>query len=630
MRHIKGDLLVGVLLTALTFLVFGQALRADFVPWDDDINLYANPHHGSLSLERIHWMFTDLTYQWRYQPLSWLTWSLIHTLWGLDPFGYHLANLLLHSANAFLVFLLVRKILRLAAGAGGNLATTVCAAVAAGVWALHPLRVEVVAWAVELLYCQALFFLLVSLLCYCEAMTRATKRAGWYWASVAAFAASLLSFPLALGYLGVLLVADVFLFRKLGPGHWLNGAAWQAYREKAPFALVTLVVAGINFYSRSHAPGWTGPVSLEEFSLLERVMQAFYIWAYYAWKPWAPVDLSPVDTRLIWFQPGDWPFVLSAAGVVAVSVMLLVMRHRWPLALGLWLCHLALLVPLLGLTEHPHYPSDRYSVAVGICWSVLAGWILWKLWERRARRYAALGVTTVLLAVLAVMSQRQTRIWQNGEVLLETVLQRLGDDPYRADIHHRLGRVWAAQENYARAEEHLRAAVQLRPDRAGWHYDFFETLSAMGKRDEALAHAQQALRLDSNLPDLRNSIGVLLARQGQTAEAAKYFSAELELNPGHHTALANLALAQAQLGEVDSAKASFTRAMNATQGRIAPPQQIMFFQSIAAAFARRGQWAEALASAQAGLAIAQRTGQFNLAQILGRDLERYRAEAAKP
>src|SRR5689334_6841911 len=99
MRRYLPHLTASAPLAILAVVVFGRVLTADFVQWDDDINIYRNPKLGPISFERIAWMFGDLKYQWRYQPLTWLSWCLVHQFFQLDPFGYHLANLLLHACN---------------------------------------------------------------------------------------------------------------------------------------------------------------------------------------------------------------------------------------------------------------------------------------------------------------------------------------------------------------------------------------------------------------------------------------------------------------------------------------------------------------------------------------------------
>src|ERR1035438_920996 len=140
----------GILLFIVVGCVFLPALRNDFVQWDDDGAIYQNPHLKGLNMETLRWMFADLRYVWRYAPMFWLTREIIYDIQGLAPFGYHLVSLVVHSLNAVWLFLLLRKLLPIVlpveSKAAPNACRLVCPAFGALLWAVHPLRVEPVAW----------------------------------------------------------------------------------------------------------------------------------------------------------------------------------------------------------------------------------------------------------------------------------------------------------------------------------------------------------------------------------------------------------------------------------------------------------------------------------------------------
>ena len=373
-----------IFISIALFIVVGCAflpsLRNDFVQWDDDSSVYQNPHLTGLNLETLRWMFTDLRYIWRYTPLVWLTREIIYEFQGVAPFGYHLISLLVHALNAVWLFLLIRKLLPMVLPAESkvspNASRLVCPAFGALLWGVHPLRVEPVAWASGYLHCQSGFFMLLSLWLYLEAVTAlGTQAKRWcYWLSVLSYLASLFSFPTTLGLVPLLVILDVYPLRRFGrgPSRWWNAAALRIWLEKLPFAALALLAVGIGLLARFNPPpDWPQPVSLAQFSLFARMMQACYVWGYFLWKPWAPFGLSPVYTTLVEFNPMGWPFWLSAALVAGATVWLACEWRQWPGALALWAAYLVLLVPVLGLTEHPHYPSDRYSYIPAMLWSVL-------------------------------------------------------------------------------------------------------------------------------------------------------------------------------------------------------------------------------------------------------------------
>src|SRR5207249_9961933 len=144
-RAIAGWMIpAGVALVAVA--CFLPTLRNDFVLWDDDLNFTDNPSYRGLSWRQLRWMFTTV-HGGHYQPLSWVTLGLGYTLWGMNPTGYHLTSLLLHAVNAVLFYYIVLALLRRAVASAS--ASAGAAAVGALFFAIHPLRVESVAWASE-------------------------------------------------------------------------------------------------------------------------------------------------------------------------------------------------------------------------------------------------------------------------------------------------------------------------------------------------------------------------------------------------------------------------------------------------------------------------------------------------
>ena len=182
--HRYFSLLVPILIVIATCLVFVPALQNGFVSWDDDKNILENLNFRGLGWTRLQWMFTTF-YMGHYQPLSWLTLAIDYSIWRLDPFGYHLTNIILHAANAALFYFLVVRLLRLAFSAGSSetvLEIRLAAAVAALFFALHPLRVESVAWVTERRDVLSTLFLIATLIFYLRAQqpqSNPTGGAGW-------------------------------------------------------------------------------------------------------------------------------------------------------------------------------------------------------------------------------------------------------------------------------------------------------------------------------------------------------------------------------------------------------------------------------------------------------------------
>lgn len=546
-------------LIVVTFVAFRPSLKADFVRWDDEVNISGNPHLRQLNAEHLRWMVTDVGYMRRYVPLTWLSWAISYQLGDGEPGAFHAGNLLLHLVNVLLVYWIVCRLI--ARGSGESPEIPICAGLAALFWAIHPLRVEVVAWASSRGHVQGAFFGLLSLVAYLKAIgdeSRPASASPWFWGAVAAYGASLLSYPIGIGLVVVFPVLDVF---------------WRSSRrtllEKLPFVILAAMVLAITVWARKHAGGiWSPPPTLAEFGLADRIMQAFYIWACYLWKPWLQTNFAPVYTTLVDFKPFAPLFIGSALLVIGLSVLAWRGRQRYSGLMALWVCHLALLIPVLGLSEHPHFASDRYAYLPGICWSVLIALVL----LRTPRR-----ITLLLLLVVAGLSgwrtYRQTQVWNNSVTLFTHLIKSLGNDPYRANIYVRLGTVYArsgavetALENYSKALAvtpncfpaykqrgllrlrtgevteaiaDLRQARALRPEAEVSHGLAIACIKA--GRFEPVRHLfDEALQLDPTDATTYDDYALFLSQQGQTADALRYVRQALQRNPNDERAKALL------------------------------------------------------------------------------------------
>jgi protein O-mannosyl-transferase len=588
-----------LLLFLFTATLFSPSLRDDFVAWDDNHTFYENPHIQGLDAARLRWMLTDVRYSMRYKPLSWLEYALIFEAGGMKPFAYHLIGLLFHSANAVLVYFLLRRLLQL--GFTNNSTgppiglVSLFAALAALLWAVHPLRVEPVLRATDLTYPQTLFFTLLSLLCYLRAVAPADPdappRKSWFAISIFLFAVAMLIYPFIIGYAVVLLALDYFPLRRF-PQVPLR----RLLLEKIPFALLACLIL-LTFYGRLNPGQAFADRKLDlHFSLLSRLMQAFYIWAYYLWKPWLPLHLSPVYTTLVDFNPLSLPFIASALLVLGLTVLLLLRRRAWPLAFTLWLCHLALLVPALGLTEHPHYASDRYSYVAGLLWPILLAALGLKLFLNHKKLLAPAALSLCALCALCIgLTLRQLPVWRDTPTLFNYLISQLGHDPYREDIHLRLGAWYADRQDFpdataqfqaalavnpssADAENllggmsvhqgrnddaarHFAAAVQISPGYLDARRNYASTLSALGRTADAITQYQQAVALDPSDPDTREALGVLLCNQRRYDDAVVQLQAALALQPNYAEAHNALGVALFNQGHLDDAITHFQFAL---------------------------------------------------------------------
>src|SRR5438034_1865598 len=195
-------LLAPLLVALFTLTAFLPTLQNQFVAWDDDKNFLDNPRYRGLGWAHLRWMFTAF-HLGHYIPLTWVTFGMDHLLWGMKPVGYHLTSLLLHAANAVLFFSLVRRILTLArpSAAERDHALVVSAGFAALVFAIHPLRVESVAWVTERRDVLSGLFYLLTILEYLRACEPEKRGRWWYWLSVVTFVCALLRLASAIAFM---------------------------------------------------------------------------------------------------------------------------------------------------------------------------------------------------------------------------------------------------------------------------------------------------------------------------------------------------------------------------------------------------------------------------------------------
>jgi tetratricopeptide (TPR) repeat protein len=592
------------------WFVFRGVTAGGLLQWDDDINLQDNIHIHGLSWGNVRWMFTDTQYMRRYLPLGWLRWAADYQFYGPGPRSFHVGNLIFHVADAVLLFVLIRHMLRIVpspAPAPSPSAAAplpwalLAAAIGALAWAIHPLRVETVSWISTGQYCQLVFFLLLSFFAYLAVAPSPAGVASWrrpaFWISVAAFGLSLLTYPAALGYAGVLLVLDILVLRRCPPaGLGRDSERRGIWIEKIPFAVVTAVLMAATVVSRYQAHGiWQPPPTLAQFSVGARLMQAFYVWAYYLWKPLWPVHLAPVYTTLVNFRPYDWPFVASAAAVLAITGLLFWKRRQWPGILALWLCHLIILVPMLGLSEHPHYASDRYGYLAAIPWAIGLSVLLFRTWRHPGWRAAAVAAAIAALALCGSASVAQIPIWRSSETLFRYVLTQLGSDPYRYDILTRLGKVLWSEGKLPETEAALREAVQVRPEfteargrlglvlfqegrpdeaaeflgpaarldaaSAEARSSFITNLLRAGLLPEAIEFCRDAVRFNPHLADIQGNLGVVLALTGHNAEAVAPLTEAVRLDPASPSARFSLGVVLRKLGRRAEARAQFAAAL---------------------------------------------------------------------
>src|SRR2546425_210836 len=495
----RGSWLIPVLIALVTFAAFLPTLQNQFVTWDDATNFLENAHYRGLGWTHIRWMWT--THLGHYVPLTWMTLGLDYLLWGMNPFGYHLTSLLLHAANAVVFFFVVRRILTRALPSPSERghALAVAAGFAALVFAIHPLRVESVAWVTERRDVLSGLFYLLTILLYLRACEGGARGRGWYWLSVAVFVCALLSKSMVVNLPVVLLILDVYPLRRLGGSiGWWSEPARRGFVEKIPFLGLAAAASAIALMAQlSHDT----MVSVVQLSALGRLAVSVYGLSFYLWKTVAPVSLSPLYERSV-VNPWAAPFLLSYGGVVTITALALACRRRAPGLPAAWLAYVVILLPVLGLFQSgPQIAADRYTYLAGLGWAIFAGAGLFSCW--RLRPFLSTGLTASVLLGLGVLTWNQVHVWHDSKTLWA---QALAIDPNSSVAQNDFGEALAQQGKLAEAIEHYRQALNIRPDYADAHYNWGLVLAQQGKRAEASEHFRQALRINPDFAQARSNL----------------------------------------------------------------------------------------------------------------------------
>lgn len=490
--------LIALAVVLLTFGVHVRGLHNDFVEWDDNIYITDNTVIRTISWENVRAMFTEPRYK-LYLPLTWLSLSLDYQIWELNPFGYHLTNLILHLANTLLVYLLVHSLVR-----DRHPQFLVVAAVTAVLFGIHPLRVESVAWATERKDVLFAFFYLASLVVYLRWLTAA--RAWQYWSCLGLFVLGALSKSTAITLPVVLLLLDYFWKRRVD---WLG---------KVPFVVVSALTALATLAAATSEQGVTVP-GADVLPVSTRIGLVGYCTTFYLKKFFWPVHLSAIYP---YFDELGWT-PLSTAGYVLAFALLLglafALRRRWPVVWPAWLFYLVTLSPTIGLVPAGiQVVADRfiYLPSIGLAFAASLG--LAEACRARPNLRTVIGSVTGACALgLALLTYQRTGVWANTETLFQSVL---ADNPDSLPAHIALTRWYNTREQYDKAIQHGRRAVELAPQGLPGRKNLAYALMNAGKYREAIGVLREPIDHRVPDPDIWAAVAKCFTAVGEPANAA--------------------------------------------------------------------------------------------------------------
>ena len=401
--------IVCVLLFAIVWVVFGQTLRHEFVNYDDDEYVYDNPRVAlGLTDEGIQWAFTHVHAD-NWHPLTTLSHMLDCEIYGLQPWGHHLTNVLLHAAAAILLFLALRRLT----------SALWPSAVVAAVFAIHPLHVGSVAWISERKdVLSGVFFMLVlwAYACYARSERRTW---GQYILVVVLFALGLMCKPTLVTLPFVLLLLDYWPLGRFASKGRNDRAGWRSLvLEKIPFFVLSAASCVVTILAQGRTL-----IPMHELTFAERVGNAAVAYVVYLGQTIYPVRLAVV-------YPYPAGHVNIAQAILAflflgiISVIFFLWRKKYPFLLIGWLWFLGMLVPMIGLVQvgpQPHADRYTYLPQIGLC--VLAIWGAAELSAKwRVPHQVTAAIASVVIGGFMLLSYFQASNWQNSETLWSQAL----------------------------------------------------------------------------------------------------------------------------------------------------------------------------------------------------------------
>lgn len=543
-----------MLVAAITFLTFLPAVKNQFVNWDDTVNFVKNHDYRGLAWTNLRWMATtSLMGQWI--PLTWLTLGIDYLLWGMNPFGYHLTNIVLHSASAMAFYFLARRLLALGWPSLDFHALDAGALAAALFFAIHPLRAESVAWITERRDVLSGLFFLLAVLAYLRARSSEPRAIRWLAVSVCFYVLAALSKSIVVSIPVLLLLLDVYPLRRLDLRRPRASIALRLLAEKTPYLVIASATALLAIWAQQTNRFLT---SLDALPVLDRVTVGLYsIWFYFA-RTIAPIHLSPLYELPARVSLLDSRFLWPAIGVLVLALLIALSSRRSPAAAVTAAAYLTILAPVSGVIHNGHQlVHDRYSYLSCLPLAVLFGaGVAFLLHARRCGLVrpivSRLGSATVAawIATLAILTAQQVTVWRDDDTLWRFALE---GDPACSICYANLGVALSERGLVELAIPYFQRAVSLRPDRIRHRANLGVALLRTGRAAEALVEFEKVRSRHPDDLNNRNNLAVALMRVGQRQEGMAELRRILERDPQNVLARTNLAVGLAAEHRADEA-----------------------------------------------------------------------------
>jgi protein O-mannosyl-transferase len=591
-----------------TLGLYAPVRHFNFVYFDDKEYVTENPHlDAGLTARNVLWAFTH-AYAGNWHPLTWVSHMVDRAIWGLNPAGHHLTNVAIHSLNAVLLYLVLARM------TGYQWRS----ALVAGLFAWHPLHVESVAWVSERKDVLCTLFSLLTVGAYLQYV----RQPKWqrYAVVMLCFALALLSKPMAVTLPFILLLLDYWPLNRLQGTTRLSlfSSLRSPVWEKLPLVLLALGSSTVTFLVQQAGGAlW----SVQQLSVGQRMANSAMSYVAYLGKAIWPVDLAVFYPYRVNVPLGE--LLAAILLLLGVTFLSLYFARRLPfLAVG-WFWFIVQLVPVIGLVQTGGQAmADRYTylpltgIFIIAVWGACSAFI----WSSPAR-IALVVIAAILLAAFLICTAHQLSFWKDNSTLFRRAIAVTSENAF---AHLNLAESLRDEGDLAGAASHQMEALRINPGYREAHHNLGVVLLLQGKVDAAIAQFGEALRLYPDYPIAHNNLGDALMRKGKIESAVYHFQEALRARPDLAEAQNNLAWIRATQTDpafrnADEALSLACRAVESTGRRNAS-----MLDTLAAALAEKGRFAEAATIAEEARLLALSQSQPQVAAAIAGHVELFR------
>lgn len=506
MNRLRSIIVVSAALITITLAVYWQVGNHEFLNYDDNVYVTGNPHVATgITGPNILWAFTSV-HAANWHPITWLSHMMDAQIYGMNPRGHHLTNVVIHAISTVLLFLLLFQLT----------SSIWQSAFVAALFALHPLHVESVAWVAERKDVLSAFFWFLTLLLYAEYVTK--KKPLMYFLSLSSFVLGLMAKPMLVTLPAVMLLMDFWplnrcTIKEQEPGQRRllddQSPLMILLKEKIPFLACSLLSAAVTIYAQRKGGAIKNFVEMPFGLRLENSVIAYVTYLY--------KTLWPHDLAVLYPLPSAfplWQVVCSLLVLLLVSVAtILVWRRHLYLAVG-WFWFLITLVPVIGLVQvGAQSMADRYTYIPLIGIFIMVTWGVPALTRYLPYRQGILAlIAGVVVIASAALTWQQLGYWQDNVALYRHTLQVTSGN-YIA--HDNLGDALAQKGDLDAAINEAKESLRINPSLPETHVTLGDALAQKGDPGTAIKEYQEALRINANFFEARRNLEILLAQRRQ-------------------------------------------------------------------------------------------------------------------